>query len=86
VLISPYAFVDFHAADDCLFVNLTRQQIENSPPIESHKPVSRQYEEEYHRLKNENDCRTYEEETPGKSGARWLVSRHRSPIVLVLDL
>jgi hypothetical protein len=30
-------------------VNLTRKQIEDSPSIESHKPVSRQYEEEYHR-------------------------------------
>jgi hypothetical protein len=29
--------------------NLTRQQIENSPSIESHKPVSQQYEQEYHR-------------------------------------
>jgi hypothetical protein len=30
-------------------VNLTRKQIEDSPPIESHKPVSLQYEEEYYR-------------------------------------
>jgi hypothetical protein len=30
-------------------VNLTRKQIEDSPAIETHKPVSRQYEEEYHR-------------------------------------
>jgi len=30
-------------------VNLTRKQIEDSPPIESHKPVSLQYEEEYFR-------------------------------------
>ena len=30
-------------------MNLTRKQIEDSPAIESHKPVSRQYEEEYHR-------------------------------------
>jgi hypothetical protein len=30
-------------------VNLTRKQIEDSPAIESHKPVSRQYEEEYYR-------------------------------------
>jgi sporulation protein YlmC with PRC-barrel domain len=30
-------------------VNLTLEQIENSPAIESHKPVSRQYEEEYYR-------------------------------------
>jgi hypothetical protein len=28
-------------------VKLTRKQIENSPSIEWHKPVSRQYEEEY---------------------------------------
>jgi hypothetical protein len=31
-----------------LLVNLTRKQIENSPSIETHKPVSRQYEEEYY--------------------------------------
>ena len=49
VLISPHAFGDLHQDGDCLLVNLTRQQIENSPPIESHKPVSRQYEEEYNR-------------------------------------
>jgi sporulation protein YlmC with PRC-barrel domain len=30
-------------------VNLTRKQIEDSPSIESHKPVSRQYEEDYYR-------------------------------------
>jgi hypothetical protein len=30
-------------------VNLTRQQIEASPSIESHKPVSRQYEIDYYR-------------------------------------
>jgi hypothetical protein len=29
-------------------VNLTKQQIENSPLIESHKPVSQQFEEEYY--------------------------------------
>jgi uncharacterized protein YrrD len=49
VLISPHAFENLHQDGDCLLVNLTRQQIENSPAIESHKPVSRQYEEEYHR-------------------------------------
>jgi hypothetical protein len=32
-----------------LQVNLTRKQIEDSPSIDSHKPVSRQYEEEYFR-------------------------------------
>ena len=49
VLISPHAFGNFYEDGDCLLVNLTRQQIENSPPIELHKPVSRQYEEEYYR-------------------------------------
>jgi uncharacterized protein YrrD len=49
VLISPHAFGHFHQDADCLLVGLTRKQIEDSPPIESHKPVSRQYEEEYYR-------------------------------------
>jgi hypothetical protein len=49
VLISPHAFGSLHQAGKVLRVNLTRKQIENSPPIESHKPVSRQYEEEYYR-------------------------------------
>ncbi len=48
VLISPYAFGNLYQGGNILLVNLTRQQIENSPSIESHKPVSRQYEEEYH--------------------------------------
>jgi hypothetical protein len=49
VLIAPHAFGSLHQAGKLLLVNLTRQQIENSPSIESHKPVSRQYEEEYFR-------------------------------------
>ena len=48
VLLSPHAFSNLHQAGNVLSVNLTRNQIENSPPIESHKPVSRQYEEDYH--------------------------------------
>jgi uncharacterized protein YrrD len=49
VLISPHAFASLDQNRHFPLVNLTRQQIENSPPIESHKPVSRQYEEEYYR-------------------------------------
>lgn len=49
VLISPHAFGNLYQGGKVLLVNLTRQQIENSPSIELHKPVSRQYEEEYHR-------------------------------------
>ena len=48
VLISPQAFPEGFRGK-ILRVNLTRKQIENSPSIESHKPVSRQYEEEYYR-------------------------------------
>jgi len=48
VLISPHAFGNFQTEDDSISVQLTRQQIENSPTIESHKPVSRQHEEEYY--------------------------------------
>ena len=49
VLISPHAFGRLDQAGKVLRVNLTRKQIEGSPSIESHKPVSRQYEEEYYR-------------------------------------
>src|SRR6476620_6311713 len=49
VLISPHAFGSLDQAGNLLRVNLTRKQIEKSPSIELHKPVSRQYEEEYYR-------------------------------------
>jgi hypothetical protein len=48
VLLPPHAFGRFDHAGKALSVNLTRQQIENSPPIESHQPVSRQYETDYY--------------------------------------
>jgi hypothetical protein len=49
VLISPHAFGSLHQAGKLLLVNLSRKQIEDSPSIDSHKPLSRQYEEEYYR-------------------------------------
>ena len=50
VLLSPYAFFTFFdPVAKVLPVNLTRKQIENSPSIELHRPVSRQFEENYYR-------------------------------------
>lgn len=49
VLISPHAFGSLERPAKLLLLNLTRQQIEDSPSIDLHKPVSRQYEEEYYR-------------------------------------
>lgn len=49
VLLSPHAFGGGHAPGKTMLVKLTRKQIEDSPAIETHKPVSRQYEEDYHR-------------------------------------
>ncbi|HWY32181.1 MAG TPA: PRC-barrel domain-containing protein [Candidatus Acidoferrum sp.] len=49
VLLSPHAFNGLHHDEKLLGVNLTREQIKNSPSIATHKPVSRQYEELYHR-------------------------------------
>jgi len=48
VLISPYALNSVIKSDQHLSVNLTKKQIENSPALESHKPVSQQFEEDYH--------------------------------------
>lgn len=49
VLLSPHAFGSLHQAGKILSVDLTRKQIEDSPVIETHRPVSRQYEMEYNR-------------------------------------
>ncbi len=48
VLISPYAFGTLDPEGKVLSVNLTRQQIENSPSIDEHRPVSRQFEQSYY--------------------------------------
>ena len=52
VLISPYALGGVSSdadGDDCsIAVDLTRKQIEDSPPLDSDEPVSRQFEELYH--------------------------------------
>jgi hypothetical protein len=49
VLLSPHSLGSIDRAGKILRVNLSRKQIEDSPSIDSHKPVSRQYEEEYYR-------------------------------------
>jgi hypothetical protein len=52
VLISPHSFGFLERTGhtgNALRVNLTRKQIEGSPSIDLHKPVSRKYEEEYYR-------------------------------------
>jgi len=49
VLISPYSVQSTDWAHHSLYVNLTRQQVEGSPGIDTHKPISRQEEAVYHR-------------------------------------
>ena len=48
VLISPYALVAVNQEEQYVSVDLTKKQIEDSPALDSDKPVSRQFEEEYH--------------------------------------
>jgi hypothetical protein len=47
VLISPISLGTMDASKRTLEVKLTKTQIENSPPIDTHKPVSRQHETAY---------------------------------------
>lgn len=49
VLISPHAIGRLLPAGKTLPAKLSRKQVENSPTIDLHKPVCRQYEEDYHR-------------------------------------
>jgi hypothetical protein len=62
VLLSPEAFTNFFKGER-LLVQLTREQIEQSPLFEAHKPVSRQQEEEY--------CRHYGYSNYWNEGAVW---------------
>ena len=48
VLISPYALVAVNKEEQNIAINLTKKQIEDSPPLDSDKPVSQQFEEEYY--------------------------------------
>jgi hypothetical protein len=48
VLISPHALVAVNKDAQNITVNLTKKQIEDSPSLESDKPVSRQFEEAYY--------------------------------------
>jgi len=48
VLISPYALVSANKEKEVITINLSKKQIENSPSLDTDKPVSRQFEETYY--------------------------------------
>ena len=48
VLISPYALGAVNSKEELLTVDLTKKQIENSPPLNSDKPVSQQFETDFY--------------------------------------
>jgi len=48
VLISPYALLTVNKEEHSIAVDLTKKQIEDSPSLDSDKPVSRQFEEAYY--------------------------------------
>jgi hypothetical protein len=48
VLISPYALVAVNNEEQYITVDLTKKQIEDSPSLDSDKPVSRQFEQTYY--------------------------------------
>ena len=48
VLISPYALKGVIKGEKHLSVNLTKKQIQKSPSLDSHKPVSKQFEDAYY--------------------------------------
>ena len=48
VLLTPHAFGKLDQGEKTLHVKLHKKKIQDSPSIESHKPVSRQYETDYY--------------------------------------
>ena len=49
VLISPHALAAVNKEEQNIAIDLTKKQIEDSPSMDSDKPVSRQFEETYYR-------------------------------------
>ena len=49
VLLTPHAFGKLDQSAKTLQVKLHKKQIENCPPMDAHKPVSRQYEIDYYK-------------------------------------
>ena len=47
VLLSPYSLGAINKEEENITVNLNEKQIENSPSLDSDKPVSRQYEQDF---------------------------------------
>lgn len=47
VLVSPYSVIQPLGSGKMIDVSLTRAQVEKSPVVDTHKPVSRQHENEY---------------------------------------
>jgi uncharacterized protein YrrD len=48
VLISPNSIVSINKEEEYITINLTKSQIENSPALDSDKPVSRQFQERFY--------------------------------------
>jgi hypothetical protein len=49
VLLSPHAFGKWDHYEKALHIKLRKKQIEDSPSIDTHEPISRQFEENYYR-------------------------------------
>lgn len=49
VLIAPVVIIDIDDSTNTIKISLTQEQVRNSPPVDTKKPISRQYEEEYYR-------------------------------------
>ncbi len=48
VLISPNSLISVDRGRRCISIDLTKRQIEDSPPLRTDKPVSRQFEQAYY--------------------------------------
>jgi len=48
VLVSPHSIVSVNKEEEYISINLTKSQIENSPILESDKPVSKQFQKEFY--------------------------------------
>jgi hypothetical protein len=83
VLISPYALVAMNKEEKNIAIDLTKKQIEDSPTLDSNKPVSHQFEQAYygHYLYPRywgGPCRWGPHPYPMRDREQWEKSIHRA--------
>jgi hypothetical protein len=80
VLISPISFSEVEWPIQRFHLNLTKDNVKNSPNVDTHKPVSRQQEEDFHNYYGYPHYWNYSNVTGSQTHPNWIATENRSKI------